>query len=324
MDRLGAKGHGESVWLAWFITVTAQGFADICRRTGRMHEAKEWEERASEIRQRAEERAWDGSWYLRAFDDDGRPIGSARNDDCRIDSIAQSWAAFASADQERVSKALQSAWDLLVSQEDQLAKLLWPAFDEGLIDPGYIKAYPPGIRENGGQYSHAAAWLGMAFAQAKEPEKAYALLNMINPAGRSDDHAKAEHYRLEPYAVAGDISAGEQHAGRGGWSWYTGAAGWAWQLATRSILGLQQSDGRLVVNPCIPPTWGGFSATLRVGGGLVSVKVEDPQGLGCADVELTVDGKTHAGNAIVLPKNGETVELRVRIVGRNVQHPSPA
>jgi cyclic beta-1,2-glucan synthetase len=164
----------------------------------------------------------------------------------------------------------------------------------------------------------------MAFAQAKEPEKAYALLNMINPAGRSDDHAKAEHYRLEPYAVAGDISAGEQHAGRGGWSWYTGAAGWAWQLATRSILGLQQSDGRLVVNPCIPPTWGGFSATLRVGGGLVSVKVEDPQGLGCADVELTVDGKTHAGNAIVLPKNGETVELRVRIVGRNVQHPSPA
>jgi len=324
MDRLGAKGHGESVWLAWFITVTAQGFADICRRTGRMHEAKEWEERASEIRRRAEESAWDGSWYLRAFDDDGRPIGSAESDECRIDSIAQSWAAFASADQERVSEALQSAWDMLVSQEDQLARLLWPAFDEGLIDPGYIKAYPPGIRENGGQYSHATAWLGMAFARVKDPEKAFALFNMINPVRRSDDHAKAEHYRLEPYAVAGDISAGKQHTGRGGWSWYTGAAGWAWQLATKSILGLQQIDGQLIVNPCIPPNWGGFSATLRVGGGLVSVKVEDPQGLGCADVELTVDGKTHAGNAIVLPKNGETVELRVRIVGRNVQHPSPA
>ena len=253
MDRLGARGKGESVWLAWFIVVTSEKFAGLCRKRGRDADAEQWMNRAAEMRRTADEAGWDGAWYRRAFDDDGNPVGSAANDECRINSIAQSWATFASANDERVPEALQSAWDLLVSQEEGLARLLWPAFDKGLLDPGYIKAYPPGVRENGGQYSHAAAWLAMAFAEQGDPEKAFAIFDMINPVRRSDDEAKAGHYRLEPYAVAGDISAGSSHSGQGGWSWYTGAAGWAWQLAIKSILGLQQGDDHLTLRPCIPP-----------------------------------------------------------------------
>ena len=314
MDRIGDKGSGESVWLAWFCAVCADGFADICRRTGRLAAADEWSGKASRLRQSAEQSGWDGAWYRRAFDDEGRPVGSATNEDCRIDSIAQSWAAFASGDNNRVRQALQSAWELLVSQDEQLASLLWPAFDKGPNDPGYIKAYPPGIRENGGQYSHAAAWLAMAFAKIGDPDKAYAIFNMINPVTRSDEGGRAEHYRLEPYAVAGDISANNDHRGRGGWSWYTGAAGWAWQLATHSILGLKKTEGRLVIDPCIPKTWGVYNATMRVKKGLISIRVEDPAGIGCGDVKLTVNGQPHAGNSIPLPEQGATIEVVACII----------
>ncbi|AKQ41629.1 cellobiose phosphorylase [Aurantiacibacter atlanticus] len=316
MDRLGARGQGESVWLAWFIVVTSERFAGLCRKSGREAEAEEWMNHAAEMRRSAEAVAWDGAWYRRAFDDDGRPVGSAANDECQIDSIAQSWAAFASADGARVSEALQSAWDLLVSQEDGLARLLWPAFDKGLLDPGYIKAYPPGVRENGGQYSHAAAWLAMAFSEQGDPEKAFAIFDMINPVGRSDDAAKAWHYRLEPYSVAGDISSGASHSAEGGWSGYTGAAGWAWQLATRNILGLRQSHETLTVRPCIPPSWGGFRARIRANGGTIDLTVDDPQGLGCGSVHLTVNGRPHPGNTIALPADGEQVEVVALIVER--------
>jgi len=313
MDRVGREGRGESIWLAWFGSVTADLFADVSRRAGREMSASRWTERARELRQRAEEAGWDGAWYRRAYDDEGHPLGSVSNDECRIDSISQSWAAFAGAEPGRVRQALDAAWRELVSPEHKLARLLWPAFDKGARDPGYIKAYPPGIRENGGQYSHAAAWLGMAFAQQGEPDKAFAIFDMINPVRRSDEKAKAKRYALEPYVVAGDIAAADPHSGRGGWSWYTGAAGWAWRLAVEGILGLRLVDGRLTIAPSIPPSWGGFRAVLRGPTGTISVQVEDPDHLGRGNVELTVNGARQATGGIPFPTDGAEIEVRVRL-----------
>lgn len=313
MDRVGREGRGESIWLAWFGSVTADLFADVSRRAEREMSASRWTERARELRQRAEEAGWDGAWYRRAYDDEGHPLGSASNDECRIDSISQSWAAFAGAEPGRVRQALDAAWRELVSPEHKLARLLWPAFDKGARDPGYIKAYPPGIRENGGQYSHAAAWLGMAFAQQGEPDKAFAIFDMINPVRRSDEKAKAKRYALEPYVVAGDIAAADPHSGRGGWSWYTGAAGWAWRLAAEGILGLRLVDGRLTIAPSIPPSWGGFRAVLRGPTGTISVQVEDPDHLGRGNVELTVNGARLTTGGISFPTDGAEIEVRVRL-----------
>jgi cyclic beta-1,2-glucan synthetase len=317
MDRLGQKGNGESLWLAWFQTVTATRFAAMCDASGRPGSAHRWAARAADMRQSAERSGWDGAWYLRAFDDEGRAVGSATSDECRIDSIAQSWAAFANADPDRTKQALQSAWNALVSQDDALARLLHPPFDRGFIDPGYIKAYPPGVRENGGHYSHAAAWLAMAFAKLDDPERASKIFDMINPVRRTEDRRSAEEYRLEPYAVAGDITAAGPRSGRGGWSWYTGAAGWAWQLAVRSMLGLRQTSKCLVIAPCIPPSWGGYRAVLRVGAGEILVAVEDPDGLGCGDVSLTINGEPHDEDAVPLPQGNEKIDVVARIVRRD-------
>ena len=317
MDRLGRLGRGESIWLAWLLAVTTDLFAVVCKRIGRTSSAERWKEQADLMRASAEEAGWDGGWYRRAYDDEGHPLGSAINDECRIDSISQSWAAFASARPDRVRQGLDAAWTELVYAEDSLSRLLWPPFDKGHRDPGYIKAYPPGIRENGGQYSHAAAWLGMAFAKQQEPEKAFSIFEMISPIRRTDEKTKAEHYRLEPYAVAGDITAAEPHSGCGGWSWYTGAAGWTWRLGIENILGLRQTDGHLIVDPCIPQSWGGYSAELQSPTGAISVRVEDPEGLGCGSVELMVDGKASPDKTIPFPKSGTTTEVIARLKRRN-------
>jgi cyclic beta-1,2-glucan synthetase len=302
MDRLGRGGRGESVWLAWFASVTAGLMADLQRRVGR--DPERWMNHARTLRQRAEESGWDGGWYRRAYDDDGHPLGSAENDECRIDSISQSWAAFAEADPERVRTALAAAARELIDPEAGLARLLWPPFAETPRNPGYIKAYPPGVRENGGQYSHAAAWLGLAFARTGQADAAMSVFEMLNPIGRATDRAGAEHYRVEPYAVAGDIASAGPLRGRGGWTWYTGAASWTWRLGVEGILGIGLRDGRLLVNPCIPAAWGGFEAVLRRPGGTISLKVEDPGGIGCGRVELTVDGKPSPGSEVEFPTDG--------------------
>ena len=316
MDRVGHRGLGESVWLAWFLAVTCDLMADVSRRSGRALSARRWKKEARQLRERTEEAAWDGAWYRRAYYDDGHPLGSADDEECRIDSISQSWAAFAGADPERVRQALDAAWNELVSEKDNLVRLLWPPFDKGHRDPGYIKAYPPGIRENGGQYSHAAAWLGMAFALQDEPDKAFAMFNMLNPVRRSDERAKSKHYGLEPYAVAGDIAGCDPHAARGGWSWYTGAAGWAWRLGVESMLGLRRVDGHLTIAPSMPPSWGGYSAVVRGPGGTIAVRVEDPESLGCGDVEVEVNGVAQSAAAIPFPTDGSETEVVARLTRR--------
>jgi cyclic beta-1,2-glucan synthetase len=258
MDRVGAAGRGESVWLGWFLAVTADLLADMDRRLGHQGAAKRWAQRANELRARVEESGWDGGWYRRAYDDEGDPLGSARNEECRIDSISQSWAIFAGGQPDRTRLALDAARRELIDPVARLVRLLWPPFDKGLSDPGYIKAYPPGTRENGGQYSHAAAWLGLAFAKAGQGETAHSIFSMISPVERP-----TERYRVEPYVVAGDISAAEPRAGQGGWTWYSGAAAWTWRLGVEGILGLTLRDGELHVDPCLPPGWGGYNAVLR-------------------------------------------------------------
>ena len=311
MDRVGHKGRGESIWLGWFAIVTADGFAALSRKTGKKRIAENWAKRAVDMREAIERSGWDGGWYRRAYDDDGQPWGSSENVECRIDSISQSWAVFAGADEKRTCAAREAAWRELVDQENRITRLLWPAFDKTPRDPGYIKAYPPGIRENGGQYSHAAAWLGIALARSGEPDKAMDVFKMLSPVGRVSDPQQAENYLVEPYAVAADIAGGEVHGGRGGWTWYTGAAAWTWRLAVEEILGLKLKNGHLEINPAIPTYWKGFSATIRQPGGSISVRVRRvAKDLGSP--EYYVDGELQKTGAIAFPQDG--IERKVEIL----------
>lgn len=314
MDRVGKEGRGESVWLAWFASVTMSLHAEMLTRLDRPDAARYWTERAEALREAALERGWDGSWFRRAYDDHGRALGSAEQAECRIDSIAQSWAQFACGSNERTAAALRSASQHLVDSEARLARLLWPPFDVGLHDPGYIAAYPPGVRENGGQYNHAAAWLGLAMAEIGDGESAYDILKMISPLHRVRTPEDAALYRLEPYAVAGDICTAGEHRGRGGWSWYTGAAAWTWRLATEGILGLRMVDGRLRIQPCLPEDWPGFSARLVRSGGVMDLTVEVSEDISQTVVEL--DGQKIEGCEIDLPADGASVSVLVRVPSR--------
>ena len=313
MNRLGREGRGESVWLAWFLTVTAGLVARLDRRLGDERLANHWQARADALRQSAEEAGWDGAWYRRAYNDEGHAIGAERNLECRIDSISQSWSWFAGADEGRSLQALKSAADELIDEEEKLARLLWPPFDRTISDPGYIKAYPPGIRENGGQYSHAAAWLGLAFARAGDGARAKALFDMLNPIGRTRTASGAKRYRVEPYVVAGDIATVGAHRGRGGWTWYTGAAAWAWRLGVEGMLGLQLVEGRLSIAPCLPPGWKGFKAVIRGSRGSLAVEVTDPDGIGSGRAEIRIAGKLLKDRLIDFPADGSVTQVDVRI-----------
>jgi len=306
MDRVGDKGRGESVWLAWFAIAAIDRFCRLAHIMKRDDLVERWTSRAREIERAIDAAAWDGDWYLRAIDDDGNALGSASAQECRIDSIAQSWAVLTPKTVSgRARTALENAARELVSEQEPLARLLWPPFDKAEIDPGYIKAYPPGIRENGGQYSHAAAWLGHAFARVGEGDEAIRIFRLLNPVARATDRASAEHYRVEPYVAAADIASVDPHSGRGGWTWYTGAAGWTWRLGVEAILGLKLSRGQLIIDPSLPVGWGGFKAQIRAPGGTLEIEVKDPQRIGHGRVEITVDGEAHNGG-IPLPTDGKT------------------
>jgi cyclic beta-1,2-glucan synthetase len=248
---------------------------------------------------------WDGAWYLRAIDDEGLPWGSDANGECRIDSIAQSWAVICgAADPARARRAMTEARRHLMRQDDRLSRLLWPPFDATPRDPGYIKAYPPGVRENGGQYSHAGAWLGVAFAGLGDGAAAKEAFDRLNPILHTATRAEAEGYLAEPYAMAADIAGAAPHVGRGGWTWYTGAAGWAWRLAVEHILGLKLEGGALRLAPCLPDGWEGFEARLEREGGVITVRVER----GTAGLE--VDGSAWPQDRpIPFPAAGATFDV---------------
>ena len=314
MDRVGRHGRGESVWLAWFAIATMNQFCRLARIVKRDDLVGRWQSRARQVEEAVEATAWDGGWYLRAIDDDGKPLGTASAQECRIDSIAQSWATLArDKPTPRARTALRNAEAELVSEEARLARILAPPFNLTELDPGYIKAYPPGIRENGGQYSHAAAWLGYAFAKLGNGDEAARIFNILNPLSHAATQADAEHYRVEPYVVAADIASGEAHSGLGGWTWYTGAAGWTWRLGIEAILGLRLSRGRVTIDPALPKKWGGFSAEIKTPGGVLKIEVKDPEGIGCGHVEIAVDGEAGHG-AIALPSDGKAHRVVVRLL----------
>ena len=317
MDRVGHNGRGESVWLAWFAAHCAEGFADLAQCGGYDDQVEHWQRRAIELKRAAEGAAWDGAWYVRAFDDDGQPWGSKDCDECRIDSIAQSWSVLAGApDRGRVKQALNSATEWLVDGDLRLVRLLTPPFDHTPRDPGYIRAYPPGVRENGGQYTHAATWLGMALAKLGDGDAAYRIFDLINPIRRSATREDAERYRADPYVMPADVGGAAPFEGRAGWTWYTGAAAWSWRLGIEAILGLELLGGALHIAPCLPKGWGGYRARIRGPSGTIALRVEDPAGLGSGSVEVTVDGSVHPDATIEFPTDGTTLEVTVRLSGQ--------
>jgi cyclic beta-1,2-glucan synthetase len=295
------------------MVATIRDFAHMCGGLGRGAFAERWLPRIGELIAAIERHGWDGDWYLRAYDDQGRPWGSHGNDECRIDLLAQAWAVIAGGGaRQRVRRAIDSAFAQLVRPDDTIVRLLDPPFHATPRDPGYIKAYPPGIRENGGQYSHAAAWLGIACAMQGDGARAKAVFDRINPIRHAQSAEQAQVYGIEPYVVAGDIGACEGLVGRGGWSWYTGAAAWSWRLATEHILGIKIEGGALTLAPCLPPDWPGYTARLR-GAGVIEVRVTRGD-----HAASTVDGVSQVSAAISFPGAGQTriVEL---VIAKNHQ-----
>ncbi len=302
MDRIGSAGRGESVWLAWFQIAVVRGFAPIAAGLGQTERAERWRHHVANLRNALKDHAWDGAWYLRAFDDDGLPWGAQANDECQIDLIAQAWSVLSGEPvDERAQAALEAAYAQLVDIDARLIRLLKPPFHHSGRDPGYIRAYPPGIRENGGQYTHAATWLGLAFAQIGDGDRAWQMFDIINPVRRTLDRPSANHYRREPYVLTGDVSGAGERTGQGGWSWYTGAAGWAWQLAVTGILGVQFKGEGFTCNPCLPTGWGGAAMIIDHPKGKIALRIEDPENIGKGVTGITIDGTPLQGSLIPFP-----------------------
>ncbi|RBL68758.1 cyclic beta 1-2 glucan synthetase [Pseudomonas sp. MWU13-2625] len=308
MNRVGYLGRGESVWLGFFGCHVLKHFALVAGRYGDDEFAQRCSENAARLQESLEAAAWDGAWYRRAWFDDGQPLGSSINDECRIDSIAQSWSVLSGAGSAKRQRLAMQALDrYLVKPEIRAILLLDPPFDKGALDPGYIKGYVPGVRENGGQYTHAAVWAAMAFAQLGDTIKAWQLLELINPADPLNS-ARIETYKVEPYVMAADVYGALPHAGRGGWTWYTGSAGWMYRLAVESLLGLQRCGNTLRLEPLLPEDWPGFTLTYRFG--VTQYHFEVSHG-NTSSTCMKLDGKLLETGALVLVDDG--VEHRVRI-----------
>jgi cyclic beta-1,2-glucan synthetase len=314
MNLVGAGGKGESVWLAWFLCDLLQGMAELSSLVQLPELNRTYHEERSALIQRVEQAGWDGEWYLRGTFDDGSPLGSAANREARIDSLPQSWAWLSgAADPERAEQALESAWQHLVLKDEGLVLLFEPPFDTAEPSPGYIKGYPPGVRENGGQYTHAGLWMAMAMARKGDGERAAQLLRMLNPIEHARDAEAVWHYGVEPYVIAADVYRLPGRVGRGGWSWYTGSSAWMYRAWIEEVLGLQVRSGQMQVNPVIPATWQGFSLSYRHGETIYAIQVENPNGCerGVAWVEM--DGQRVTGGVIPLERGLVKHQIVVRM-----------
>ncbi|MDH3214359.1 MAG: carbohydrate-binding protein, partial [Myxococcales bacterium] len=314
MNRVGHEGRGESVWLGWFLLANLREFARIADFRGEGERAAGWRSTAAALEASLDAEAWDGEWYKRAFFDDGTPLGSARNDECQIDSIPQSWAVLSGAgDKQRARQAMESVEKRLVRRDDRLMLLFSPPFDRTPLDPGYVKGYVPGIRENGGQYTHAAAWSVAAFAMLGEGGKAVEFFNLLSPIHHASRRANIHRYKVEPYALAADVYSKLPHVGRGGWTWYSGAAGWLYRAGLEWILGFRKQGSALCIDPCIPREWKRFEITYRHGGTVYRITVENPDGVCRGVSRLSVDGVQLPGEALV-PLSDDGSEHRVQVV----------
>ncbi|TAN05872.1 MAG: cyclic beta 1-2 glucan synthetase [Rhodanobacteraceae bacterium] len=322
MNRLGIHGRGESVWLGMFLLDVLERCAPLARARGDAATVAEFATVAANLKAALQRHAWDGDWYLRAWNDAGVAIGSARSDECRIDSLPQSWSVLANVgDRARSERALDAVLAQLVDNDAGIVKLFTPPFDAGPLDPGYIRGYVPGVRENGGQYTHAAVWVAMALAQLGRTDDAWRIARMLNPLHHTTNLDAAARYRLEPYVMAADVYAASAHTGRGGWSWYTGSAGWMYRLLTESLLGLRREGNRLSFEPRVPAGWTQWSADWRHGGTHYAIRfVREP---GAAAVtSITLDAATHPGNSIELVDDGRAHAVLVRLDAPGL--PAPA
>jgi cyclic beta-1,2-glucan synthetase len=315
MDRVGQGGKGESVWLGWFLCSTLNAFANLAERHDKSQRAAEWRQHTAAFKDSLEGPGWDGDWYRRAFFDDGAPLGSVSNSQCRIDSIAQSWAVISRvAEPARAAHAMAAVDKYLVRRDDKLSLLFTPPFDNPAHDPGYIKGYPPGIRENGGQYTHGAVWAALAFAMQGDGDKAEELLSMLNPIHHADNPTSVHRYKVEPYVACADVYSMPPHVGRGGWTWYTGSAGWMYRVALEWLLGFRVQGTNLALDPCIPRRWPSFEITFRYRSARYEISVENPLGICRGIIATKLDGEMLTGNKtllVPLVDDGATHRLQV-------------
>ena len=314
MNRVGAKGRGESVWLGWFLHATLTDWAPIAESRGDRERAHVWRKHLEALGHALETAGWDGDWYRRAYFDDGTPLGAAENAECRIDSIAQSWAVLSgAADPRRAARAMNAVEEYLVHREQAIVQLFTPPFQRASRDPGYIKGYPPGIRENGGQYTHAAIWAIMAFAALGDGDRAGELFALLNPINHTSTRAGLYRYRVEPYVVAGDVYTEAPHSGQGGWTWYTGSAGWMYRAGMEWLLGFRLRGASLFIDPCIPRTWPGFSITFRYHASLYEVRVENPHAVTRGVSRIEIDGVAVPAGQAGLPLVDDAATHQVRV-----------
>jgi cyclic beta-1,2-glucan synthetase len=312
MNKVGARGKGESVWDGWFQIAILRRFTQIAAERGDGTRAADYRERAEGLRAAIETNAWDGGWYRRAYFDDGTPLGSAENDECKIDSLAQTWAVLSgAADPDRARQAMAAVDEMLVRPAEGLVLLFTPPFDRGRLQPGYIKGYVPGIRENGGQYTHAATWVVQAMALLGQGTRAGALFDLLNPIRHATTPEEVARYKVEPYVVAADVYGVSPLIGRGGWTWYTGSAGWLYRAGLETILGFRLEGDRLRLEPCIPASWPGYEITYRRGSATYHVRAENPHGAEHGVASVTLDGQPCPDGVIPLADDSGTHEVLV-------------
>jgi cyclic beta-1,2-glucan synthetase len=311
MNRVGHGGRGESVWLGWFLVTVLNEFAPLCDRRGRSDLAQAYRDESRWLTGMLE-LAWDGDWYRRAYFDDGTPLGSVQNEECKLDSLTQSWAVLSgTAQPRRAERAMNAVRTHLVRRDAQIVLLLTPPFDRMSLDPGYIKGYLPGIRENGGQYTHAAIWTIIALARLGQGDEAMELFHMVNPINHMRTRDDVERYRAEPYVVAADVYAHPMHIGRGGWTWYTGSAGWMYQAALHALLGFRRNGSTIFLNPCIPAVWPHYSIEWRLGRTRYRLTVSNPDHRCCGVGLALCDGAEVDPGAIPLKDDGGEHEVTI-------------
>jgi cyclic beta-1,2-glucan synthetase len=314
MNRVGIEGKGESIWLGWFAFTTLTSFAGVCEKMEDFSQAEAFRRQAETLQQVLEAFGWDGKWYRRAYFDDGTALGSVERRECQIDSISQSWAVLSgAADPERARQAMDSLYERLVRPDDGIILLLDPPFNLTLRDPGYIKGYPPGIRENGGQYTHAATWASWAFVRLGQGQRAVELFRMMNPIYHSDSPQKVGRYRVEPYVIAADVYSVPPYTGRGGWTWYTGSASWMYRLGLEAILGLRREQERLYLSPAIPADWPSYEIHYRFGRSVYHIHVDCSQGKNGPVESVMLDGKITGVKFIPLVDDGQEHQVVVTL-----------
>jgi cellobiose phosphorylase len=301
MNLVGRDGKGESVWLAWFLVENLELFADLARGRDDAAFSEVCSSQALLLRSSIESQAWDGDWYRRAYFDDGTPLGSATNDECQIDSISQSWAVISGGgDPARARQAMAAVDRRLVRRDAQLIQLLDPPFDTSDLEPGYIKGYIPGVRENGGQYTHAAIWTTMAFAMMGDTQRAWEFFAMLNPVHHGSTAEAIERYKVEPYVMCADIYGVSPHTGRGGWTWYTGAAGWMYRLTVETLLGLHLEVDHLRIAPCVPADWDSYTIHYRYRETVYHITIRRVGAVSGQVSRVTVDGTERPDTRIPL------------------------